>query len=96
MCASPVLSFASGGIPISFLSFTFNTTTNIISITLPNANAGVKGVYQVDAVFSAPGVFTFPVGLSLTVVDSCNSSTFPSPPTITPSVAYYYVGASTG
>lgn len=78
------------------MTYSFNSVTNVITVTLPDSTVAVKGTYSVDAVISAPGVFTFPLGLTLIVFDSCSSSTFPSAPSITPSLSYYYVGASTG
>ena len=63
----------------------------MITISLPNVNAAVLGTYLVDAVFSAPGVYTFSLGLNLTVFDACSTSTFATGPTLTPSVLNYYL-----
>lgn len=63
----------------------------MITISLPNVTAAVLGTYQVDAVFSAPGVYTFSLGLSVTVFDACATSTFATGPILTPSVLSYYL-----
>ena len=95
-CGNPTLTLRNSGTVITFLAFSYNSATNLISVTLPDSTVAVKGTYVVDAVVSSPGTFTFPLGLTLSVIDSCNPSTFPSAPSITPNLNYYYVGATSG
>ena len=71
---------------------TFNSVTGIISIILPNNNAAVKGTYALRAVFTLPGSFSFTLGLSLTVFDICETSTFDAAPTLFPDNQVYYIG----
>ena len=84
LCGQPTITFSNGGVAISFLSSTFDSITSIITILLNDSAAAVKGTYSVDAVFSAPGAFTFSLGLNLTVYDGCTTSTFPSAPVVSP------------
>jgi len=64
-------------------------------IWIANPHDAVKGSYLVDAVFSAPGVFTWSLGLNLTVTDSCSLSTFISGPSLSPNPMTYYLGQGT-
>jgi len=77
---------------ISFLAYTFDSTTSVITITLPNSSSAVLGTYVIDAVFSSPGVHTFSLGLTLTVFDGCATSTFPSAPVLSPASFTYLIG----
>lgn len=72
VCGSPVLSFKSGSTTLSFLSYSFDSATSEFTFSIPNPSAAVKGTYSVDAVFSAPGSFTWSLGLTLTVTDKCS------------------------
>jgi hypothetical protein len=86
-CLAPVLTFsdASSGSSLSFLSSSFDAITSEITISLTDSASAVKGTYNVNAVFSNPGTFTFPLGLTLEVYDICDSSTFPSAPVLSTS-----------
>ena len=45
-----------------------------------------------DAKFNQPGSHTFGLGLELTVFDICDSSVFPSAPTLSKTSVEYYIG----
>ena len=64
----------------------------MLSIKLTDSAAAVKGVYNVNAVFSSPGVYTWSLGFTLTVIDICDSSKFSTAPVITPSSLNYTLG----
>jgi len=42
----------------------------------------VKGVYNLDAVFSLPGAYEWPLGIVLTIYDVCDASLFPKAPVL--------------
>ena len=50
------------------------------------------GNYTLNAHFSSPGDYTFPLGLTLEVLDSCVLSEFPNAPVIEPYDVYYFGG----
>ena len=68
---------------MSFLTATFDSVSGNIAISIPNKSAAVIGTYTLTANFISPGVFSFPLGISLAIFDICNSSTFDSAPTLT-------------
>jgi hypothetical protein len=43
----------------------FDSVNGIVSISVPNSNTAVKGDYTLNAVFTQPGSFNFPLGLTL-------------------------------
>ena len=92
VCGGPVFSLKSAGQLISFLSYTFDSTTNLLSIKLTDSTAAIKGVFNVDAVFSEPGVYTWSLGFTLTVFDICDASKFPNAPVISPATLDYTLG----
>jgi len=40
---------------LSFLTFSFDNSTKIMTLKLSDPTIAVKGTYTIDAVFSAPG-----------------------------------------
>ena len=92
VCGDPVLELKSDGQLISFLSYTFDSASKVLSIQLKDPTTAIKGVYNVDAVFSSPGVYTWSLGLTLTVFDICDSSKFPNAPVISSATSNYLVG----
>ena len=52
----------------------------------------MKGVYDIDAVFSLPGVYTWSLGVVLTVYDVCDASVFESAPVLAQSDFDYLIG----
>jgi hypothetical protein len=56
----------------------------MISISFTNPNNAVKGDYNLNAVFTQPGSFDFPLGLNLKVFDICDDSSFENAPVLTP------------
>ena len=65
-CGSPIIKVVnSNGSNLNFLSAFFNDITGIISITLPTPGLAVKGNYTLNAVFEAPGAFSFTTGVTL-------------------------------
>lgn len=77
---------------MSFLSYDFDPATKALTIKVTDPATIVKGVYQIEAVFSAPGVYSWSLGLHLTVFDICDSSTFPSAPVLDPVSIDYMLG----
>jgi len=92
VCGNPVLELKADGKSLSFLSYTFDATNQQIVVKLSNSNTAIKGVYNVDAVFSLPGAYTWPLGLKLTVFDICDESKFLTAPVITPATSKYLIG----
>lgn len=75
-CGVPVIGFYSGGTKLDFLTSTYDVATNKISIELPDKTVALKGTYTLNVAFTSPGIYTFPVGLELTVFDICDASVF--------------------
>ena len=66
VCGGPAIVIVNGGQQnIGFLVADFDSVNGIVSISVPNSNNAVKGDYTLDAVFSQPGSFSFPLGLTL-------------------------------
>jgi hypothetical protein len=66
VCGSPAIAIAnSDGTNIGFLVAYFDSVNGIVSISVPNSNTAVKGDYTLNAVFTQPGSFNFPLGLTL-------------------------------
>ena len=93
-CGNPTITVAddANGESISWLTATFDSTSGNIAISLPNQDMAVKGNYALRVIFTQPGSFSFALGLSLTVFDVCDSSTFDSAPALSPDNQYYYIG----
>lgn len=64
--------------------------TGGITIELQDGSQAVKGDYTLFAIFSHPGTFSFPLGISLSVFDVCDNSVFPSAPVLLPDLQDYY------
>ena len=62
----------------------FDSVNGIVSISVPNSNTAVKGDYNLNAVFTQPGTFNFPLGLTLKVLDVCDVSFFEDAPVLIP------------
>lgn len=94
VCGNPTITVANdaNGAALSFLTATFDSVSGNIAISLPNKNTAVKGTYALRAVFTLPGSFSFTLGISLTVFDVCDSSTFDAAPLLLPDNQYYYIG----
>ena len=92
VCGNPVLSIKNGndGPSLDFLTASFDATSGIISVSLPDNNSAVKGDYTLFAVFTDPGDFSFPLGVSLEIFDICDDSIFPSAPVLVPDLQDYY------
>ena len=82
VCGNPALELKSSGVAVTFLAYSFDASTRSLLITLPNTAAAVKGVFNLDAVFSLPGVYTWSLGVILTVYDICDASVFKSAPVL--------------
>ena len=89
-CGNPTISLsnASDGASLGFLTATFNSGT--ITISLLDSTKAVKGNYALQAVFTLPGSFSFPLGISLQVKDICDDSEFPAAPVLSPNSQNYY------
>lgn len=59
---------------------------------LPIFNDAIKGEFQLNAVISAPGKFSFPLGIALKIYDICDDSYFANAPVLSPNNQYYYTG----
>ena len=66
------------------MTATFDATTGIISVSLPDNNLAIKGDYTLFAVFTDPGDFSFPLGVTLEIFDICDDSVFQSAPILVP------------
>ena len=53
----------------------------------------MKGVYNLDAVFSAPGDFKWALGIVLTIFDICDASVFPKAPVLSKTTFDYLIGS---
>lgn len=93
VCGSPVVSFQSNGYALAFLSSTFNASSSEISILLPAKENAIKGTHDITIVFSSPGIYSWPVGVNLTVSDMCDTSLFPSAPVLSLTQFDYYLGS---
>jgi hypothetical protein len=91
-CGEPVWTYTKSSVNIPFLSTTFNPTTLAMGIVLTTPTSAVKGTYAVDATFTAPGAKVSTTGLTLTVINGCDTTVFPSAPTMTPTGTNYYYG----
>lgn len=80
------------GAAIPFLSSTWNPTTLEMGIVLANSASAIKGTYVISASFTQPGVKINPTGLTLIVQNLCDSTVFPSAPTMSPTASTYYYG----
>ena len=89
-CGNPTLTIAAGGSALAFLTTAFDPATRMITISLPDKTTAFVGDYILSAVFTEPGDFTFPLGLTLEVFDPCLDSVFPSAPVLTPAMENYY------
>ena len=89
-CGNPTLTIAAGGSDIAFLTTAFDPITRMITISLPDKTIATLGDYILSAIFTEPGDFTFPLGLTLEVFDPCLDSVFPSAPVLTPDMENYY------
>ena len=89
-CGNPTLTIAAGGSDLAFLTTAFDPIKSEITISLPDKTIAIVGVYTLSAVFTEPGDFTFPLGLTLEVFDPCTDSVFPSAPVLTPNMQPYY------
>ena len=91
-CGNPTITLAdgNGGPSLAFLTATFDPASGNIAISLPDQSQAEKGDFTLYAVFTEPGDFSFPLGLSLTVYDICDDSEFPSAPVLVPDMENYY------
>ena len=93
LCGDPTITIVNDdGSTLSFLTANFNSVSGVITIALPDVSNAVKGNYNLKAVFSLPGEFSFMLGLSLQVQDICDTSYFANAPTLTPDNQIYYAG----
>jgi len=93
-CGNPVFTYthSTTGALIPFLIPSFDAATSNVSITMDEASV-IKGNYTVNATFTLPGVGgSWKTGVTLRVLNSCDTSTFPSAPTFTPNGTNYYYG----
>ena len=63
-----------------------------MGIVLTTPESAVRGTYTVDATFTLPGAKVSTTGLTLTVTNSCDTTVFPSAPTMSPTGTTYYYG----
>ena len=91
-CGNPTIAVTDGndGPNLAFLTASFDAATGVISISLPDNSVATKGDYSLYAVFTVPGSFSFPLGVSLEIFDICNDSVFPSAPVLVPDLQNYY------
>ena len=91
-CGNPTVTIKNGsdGPSLDFLTATFDATSGIISVSLPDNISAVKGDYTLFAVFTDPGDFSFPLGVYLEIFDICDDSVFPSAPVLVPDLQNYY------
>ena len=83
ICNDPVFTIVgSDGVDISFLTADFISADLTITISMAAGIAPVKGTYPLFVSFTAPGVYTFDLNLSLRVYDICNDSDFPAAPVV--------------
>jgi hypothetical protein len=61
-------------------------------ILLLNASTAVRGTYVIDATFTSPDAKVFSTGITLIVINSCDSTVFPEAPTLLPLATTYYHG----
>lgn len=66
----------------------------MITFSLPDSSSAVKGNYTLYAVFTKPGAFEFPLGVTLQVYDICDDSYFQDAPVLSPDHQNYYIGQS--
>ena len=59
------------------------------SIYLLDSTIAIKGFYEITAVFTDPGSYEFPLGLTLTVFDICDASYFDFVPVLSPNNQTY-------
>ena len=84
-CGNPEITLEDDiGSNLSFLTASFDSVTGFITISLPDVNAAVKGDYTLNAVFTLPGSFDFPLGLTLQIYDICDDSYFSNAPVLSP------------
>ena len=85
ICGNPDITVEDdSGANLSFLTASFDSVTGIITISLPDVNAAVKGDYTLNAVFTLPGSFDFRLGLTLQIYDICDDSYFSNAPVLSP------------
>jgi hypothetical protein len=72
------------------LTVNFDSSAKSVAISLPDKSLATKNTYAISAVFTHPGIFTFPFGLNLRVYDICDTSYFESPPTLSIDNKIYY------
>lgn len=61
-------------------------------MTMVDATA-VKGTYTVSVLFTLPGASgPSPTGVTLTVINGCDTTVFPSAPSMSPTGTIYYYG----
>lgn len=77
---------------LPWLTATFDAVSGNVAINLPNNKTAVKGVYDLRVRFSKPGVFTFVLGLNLTVFDICDRSSFDAAPILSNDNKIYIIG----
>jgi hypothetical protein len=58
------------------LTASFDAATGVMSISLPDNSVATKGDYSLYAVFTLPGAFSFPLGVSLEIFDICELEFF--------------------
>lgn len=59
VCGPPSITFSHYGLNISFLTFTFDSASNKITVLFSSPNASDKGTYDVTANIISPGPFSW-------------------------------------
>lgn len=99
-CGSPSISLVDAfGNSINFLTASFAANSNgqngnsgDITISLPDKTTAVKGTYELTAIFTQPGSYSFSLGLDLKVFDICDSFNLESAPVLSPNNPSYQTG----
>lgn len=91
-CGTPVWTYTNANVLIPFLTSTFNSTSLQMGIVLANSAAAVRGTYAVDATFTATSAKVSSTGLTLIVINSCDTTVFPSAPSMSTTGSTYYYG----
>jgi len=60
---------------MKFVTSSFNIFDNEITIRINDLSKADKGVYDLNIVFTAPGNYILPLGVEITIVDSCDLTT---------------------
>lgn len=91
-CGTPVWTYTNTGVLVPFLTSTLNSTSSVMGIVLPTPSNAIRGTYAIDATFTVSSAFVSSTGLTLTVINSCDTTVFASAPTFSVSGTTYYYG----